>query len=89
MQYKTMEFDQFGDNWIVRIRKLGDRKMCITKPHSLGFYHYPATMSNADAFKALYGKMVKRHVDEIERLGISLKKLINLKQVFYDDIKKK
>ena len=83
-----MEIDQNGDDWIVRIRKLGDRKRCKTEPHSIGFYHYPVTMSNADAFNALYNKMVKDHVDEIERVGVSLKKLINLKTRFYDIIKK-
>jgi hypothetical protein len=41
-------------------------------PQSTGFYHYPRSMSQKEAFEALRTHLINKHKDEINRLVESL-----------------
>ena len=55
-----------------------DRKETETKPHALGFYHYPETMSDEKALTDLIQCMIERHDQEIADLTASREALIKL-----------
>jgi hypothetical protein len=78
----TIQAQGFGDKkkWIAGIqRSQVDRVGSKTVPMPIGFYNYPATMSDKKAFSLLKGVIVKRHKDEIKNLQRSLDKLKTLK----------
>jgi len=49
-----------------------------TSPSALGYYHFPETMTDEEAFNELKECMIKAHQEEIDRLEKSLKKLKEL-----------
>lgn len=79
MIYKTVQVTPNGDTWLVAFKKNPlERKIEKTKPHSLGFYHYPETMNDQEALGVLLRCMISRHEEEIERLNKSLEALKSL-----------
>jgi len=79
MKYKTVKLTPSGDKWLVTWSESNmERVKTKTKPHPLGFYHYPETMSDQEALKALVNCMLKAHTEEISRLNKSLSVLKNV-----------
>ena len=82
MKYNTVHVKPSGTStkenrtWKVSYNKTSaqaqtDRVKTKTVPHALGFYHYPETMSDKKALKALLRCMIKRHEQEIADLRAS------------------
>jgi len=55
-----------------------DRVKTKTLPNALGFYHYPETMTDKKALKALLKCMINKHEQEIVNLIASKDALNNL-----------
>ena len=55
-----------------------DRVKTKTLPNALGFYHYPETMTDKKALKALLKCMISKHEQEIVNLMVSKDALDNL-----------
>jgi hypothetical protein len=85
MKYKTVTIKPEGHKnkakWVSRFWEIAGDREELTKlePHPMGFFHYPETMSDEEAFVSLKDKMIKAHRKEIDSLQKSLTKLILLK----------
>jgi guanylate kinase len=80
MKYKSIQiYPQKGKWYINKINLEGDRVIKKTKPNSLGFYHFPDSMTFEQGFEELKKCMVERHKKEIKQLQKSLKQLQDLK----------
>jgi predicted RNA-binding protein with RPS1 domain len=52
-----------------------DREETETTPHHLGFYHYPACMSDAQAFETLKNHLIEAHKEEMESVTQSMESI--------------
>lgn len=83
MKYKTVKIfpNALRDKleWRVMFMK-GDLDRVETKavPNALGFFHYPETMPDEDAFEKLKVCMIEAHEKEIKQLKESVDKLKTL-----------
>jgi hypothetical protein len=65
--------------WTVSVHlEEGDRVETETCPNSLGFYYYPETMPDQEAFEKLKQHMLSTHEAEIARLTEARDKLAKL-----------
>lgn len=79
MKYKTIEIRPIEGQWVALRGNIGgERAEEKTAPNHLGFYHYPVTISDAEAFADLKAVLVERHQAEIDQLQNSLDKLKEL-----------
>lgn len=86
MIYKTIQFSQREGNWVFNFRtNNGEREETETTPNANGWYHFPATMTEKEAFKKLRSCMVRAHKKEIKRIEESLAKLQALKFSLMND----
>jgi hypothetical protein len=82
MKYKTVEIlKNWHGKWWYKCYRIGnlDRVITNTKPNSIGFYHYPETKPDAEAFEELKRKMIERLQDEIKELNNEISTLEKLK----------
>ena len=83
MKYDTVQIRQKvgSKKWeVIFSRDDTDRQRTASKPHAMGFYHYPRPLiSDERAFDKLKLEMMGAHRNDITRLERSLKKLIYLK----------
>lgn len=56
-----------------------DRYPQKTVPNRMGFYHYPKTMKDKEAFKKLKTVLIKAHEEQLSQLTRSLNELKKLK----------
>ena len=81
MKYKTVKIKpDIKKRWHTYCYQIDDvdREDTETTPHPLGFYHYPETMSDEEAFNQLKQCMIDAHLKEIESYQTSLRKLESL-----------
>jgi len=82
MKYNCLRIYQENDGWKVSDAKdTEDRVDVKTIPNPHGFYYYPENMPLAEATNALITCMAKKHIIEIERLQLSLNKLLELREI--------
>lgn len=87
MRYKTVTIrrNDINGTWNVTFEHdKKDRELTETSPHWLGFYHYPETMSDKDAFEKLKNYLISREtqalalvqekIGELEALSLPLPK---------------
>jgi hypothetical protein len=79
MKYNTVKIIASGTGWRVETSTSDfEREEVKTIPNAMGFYHYPETMSLAEAFKELKSTMYGRHLLTIESLKASANELDEL-----------
>lgn len=80
MKYKTVHIKPHEKNdWKVSFQiDNQDRIDKETYPHSLGFFHYPETMGDEEAFQKLKWHLIGICKQDIKNLQKSLDELINL-----------
>jgi len=80
MKYKTVEIKtDIKKRWYTYCYEVdGDREESSLPPHPLGFFHYPETKSDEEAFNQLKQCMIDAHLKEIEAYQTSLRKLESL-----------
>ncbi len=79
MKYSTIQIKPEGGEWTVSItRDERERVRKPGRPNPMGFFHFPATMTDQKAFNKLRDCLVKSHKDEIKALRVSLDKLQSL-----------
>lgn len=82
MKFKTVRIEPNNRDgcWSFSILSVyGDRENEHTIPNNLGFYHYPETIKDSDAFHLLKDSMIAAHQAEIDRMQKSLDMLKGLK----------
>lgn len=82
MKYKTVKITKSGENYYYTIYKPDnlDREDIKTAPNSWGFYHYPETMSDEEAFDALKEKMIQDLLYEANVILQNIGKLQKLRR---------
>lgn len=74
MKYKIIEIKPDGkDAWKYIITDIvSDRVSKKTEPSALGYYYYPETIPDEQAFNTLKECMINTHKDQIERTKRSM-----------------
>lgn len=80
MKYNTINIYTRDNKWLWHIEtRHEEREETDTAPSANGWYHFPETMSPAEAFKKLHSCMMRAHTKEIKRLEKSKAMLAGLK----------
>lgn len=84
MKYKTIQIlrkhiltDKIEERWMYEIKE-GDGQDHVeeeTTPNGWGFYHYPETMSDTEAFQKLKEHLIALREKDIERISYGLEGL--------------
>ena len=82
MKYKTVRIQPYGlsgNKWGYKINRCNHVSPdYVTKPDPLGFYTYPETMSDKEAFQRLKRLLIMNHNSEISRITMSRNELLRL-----------
>ena len=88
MLYGTVfiEPSAYTNSWTYRFNTIDGERGGVkdgnsNQPSSIGFYHYPRKMGKKNAFEKLKQHLIKKHVEEIARLYLSLEQLYQLEYI--------